>query len=415
MSPPKVSEDVQKIAGSVFPATSEDQNAVREQLARLLVSPLFATSKRNPSFLRYVVEKTLEGQTECLKERTLGVEIFSRQPDYNTAEDHVVRSTAGEVRKRLAQYYMEAGRDCEVRIELPAGSYVPQFRLPTVPVQTVPSPPAAEPAVPRGAQLPIWYAVATLILASIAFAVGAFLWRPAPIPDASLRHFWDPLVARHNAVLLCIGEDQSAESASHSGRAPTIGDLRSMTHRTINIEDAIGLTKIAGVLNTATGRVRILTQSATTLEDLQQGPAILIGAFNNDWTMNLIGGLRFQLERSETRFGVIRDVQNPSQFWSPRLSDPSGHVETDFVVTRDYAIVARRLDPQINQLTVIVAGITGYGTTAASEFLTNAQQIRKLEARAPAGWQKKNLELVLATEVVKGIASPPEIVATYFW
>src|SRR5580700_6928493 len=103
--------------------------AVREQLKRLLAHPLFTNSKRYPVLLAYTVEQALLGNAGELKERTIGVEAFGREPTYDVSLDPVVRMTAAEVRKRLTQYYYSpdyspdhAG---ELIIELPVGSYVP--------------------------------------------------------------------------------------------------------------------------------------------------------------------------------------------------------------------------------------------------------------------------------------------------
>src|SRR5580692_8288952 len=98
-----------------------------EQLERIVRSKHFRNSKRYPTFLRFVVEQTLAGKTETLKERTLGVDVFARANDYDTNEDPIVRVTAGEIRKRIAQYYQTSGHEQELRIDLPLGSYVPQF------------------------------------------------------------------------------------------------------------------------------------------------------------------------------------------------------------------------------------------------------------------------------------------------
>src|SRR5215470_1199681 len=87
--------------------TVPDPAAVREQLERLLVHPLFANSKRYPALLAYTVEQTLLGNASDLKERSIAVEVFGRAPTYDANADPVVRITAGEVRKRLTQYYYE--------------------------------------------------------------------------------------------------------------------------------------------------------------------------------------------------------------------------------------------------------------------------------------------------------------------
>src|ERR1700760_4514057 len=109
------------------PKTSQDREAILLELQEVLASPHFCNSKRYPALLKYIVENTLAGKSDMLKERTLGVEVFDRSPSYDTNTDTVVRYTAGEVRKRLSLYYHELGRKPRVRISLPAGSYVPEF------------------------------------------------------------------------------------------------------------------------------------------------------------------------------------------------------------------------------------------------------------------------------------------------
>src|SRR6202035_3867546 len=103
---------------------------VREQLRRLVAHPLFTNSKRYPVLLTYTVEQTLLGNAGDLKERTIGVEAFGREPNYDVNLDPVVRTTAAEVRKRLIQYYYSPDHAKELIIELPVGSYVPSFREP---------------------------------------------------------------------------------------------------------------------------------------------------------------------------------------------------------------------------------------------------------------------------------------------
>src|SRR3954469_14485143 len=86
------------------PISPADEAKIRATLDRVLASPAFRKSEQCQRFLRYVVEH----HGEPLKERSIGVEVFGRQPDYDTAEDPVVRVRATEVRKRLSQYYGES-------------------------------------------------------------------------------------------------------------------------------------------------------------------------------------------------------------------------------------------------------------------------------------------------------------------
>jgi hypothetical protein len=91
-----------------IPATELEGDAIRRQLGLLLGSPLFSSSRRYSSLLKYVVEETLAGRAGDLKERTLGIQAFGRDPAYNTSEDPVVRTSAAKVRDRLAEYYLGA-------------------------------------------------------------------------------------------------------------------------------------------------------------------------------------------------------------------------------------------------------------------------------------------------------------------
>jgi hypothetical protein len=84
-------------------------------------------------------------------------------------------------------------------------------------------------------------------------------------------------------------------------------------------------------------------------------------------------------------------------------------------VTRDYALVLRMVDPKTEQMVVVAAGITVFGTTAAADFLTNRREMKKLAAVAPAGWENKNMEIVLATDVIRGRSGPATVIAAQFW
>ena len=95
-----------------------DSQAVLQQLDRMLRSRHFRNSRRYPAFLAHIVRHRLDGDLDSLKERILGIEVFKRPPDYDTAADPVVRITAGEVRKRIALYYHDEGTEQELRIEL---------------------------------------------------------------------------------------------------------------------------------------------------------------------------------------------------------------------------------------------------------------------------------------------------------
>lgn len=104
---------------------SEQQ--VLESLDKILSSAAFARSERLRAFLKYVVEKELEGIGHQLKGYTIGVDVFDRPLAFNADSDPLVRVHAGKLRKLMAAYYAGEGRQDEWRIEIPKGTYVPQY------------------------------------------------------------------------------------------------------------------------------------------------------------------------------------------------------------------------------------------------------------------------------------------------
>jgi hypothetical protein len=119
------------------------EDRIREELSRVLASHEFRSSKRSQDFLQYVIENTLNGHADMLKERTIGIDVFGRPTSYDPSEDATVRVKAGEVRKRLGLYYSDQGARNPIRIELPSGTYVPEFHpnaSVAVPLQAPPLP-----------------------------------------------------------------------------------------------------------------------------------------------------------------------------------------------------------------------------------------------------------------------------------
>src|SRR4051812_22358409 len=112
--------------------SESQERAVRGELGHLLDSPAFRTSKRCREFLEYIVDHTINGPSGALKERSLGIELFQLPQDFDTGQHTVVRVTASEVRKKLAQHYIaQNGSYHPVKIELPPGSYSAEFRWDT--------------------------------------------------------------------------------------------------------------------------------------------------------------------------------------------------------------------------------------------------------------------------------------------
>lgn len=101
---------------------------VRAELDRLLASKGFATAGRLSKLLRYTVDKTLAGETDQLKEYSVGIEVFERDEKYDPRLDSIVRVEAGRLRTKLDEYYNGEGTGSPVRISLPRGGYSAQFQ-----------------------------------------------------------------------------------------------------------------------------------------------------------------------------------------------------------------------------------------------------------------------------------------------
>lgn len=347
--------------------TEADRQAIRDQLGRVLESTPFRTSKRYPALLTYVVEKALQNDAEALKERTLGVEVFHRPPQYDTNADPVVRIAASEVRKRLAQYYYDSTHSAEIRIELPSGSYVPEFytsvrdRLATDKQNAETSPDANLTEQIRAASLgpshtnvrkmrwPVLVPVACLILGFFGGAiVNRMQNRVSSAPLSGLDEFWRPLVGAPGSVWLCVGESQvtrielTPNGARNRFASPyplSSGEQRA--YPALNLADSVVLAHVAGLLDTRNKRYSIHGQTETSFSDLAGQPSVLIGSFNNDWTIRLSDQLRFHFEMNrDTGQQWIGDKQKPDEkigIHSFNLAAPD---------TSDaYAIISRVRDP----------------------------------------------------------------------
>jgi hypothetical protein len=403
------------------PSSEEDKAAVVQQLERLLRNPHFHKSKRFPVFLKFVVAEALAGRADNLKERTLGVEVFGKDPNYDTTDDPIVRVTAGEIRKRIAQYYQEPGHEHEIMVLLPAGSYAPHFRVPEEVKLAAKQPaaqvlPTVESSLPNSVVSPVpksavsWRQLLTVFVV-LAVTIGTIVaWRA--LHPSAMEQFWAPFVKSPDPVLFCIADQSQYSTINLRDAADPLRQTTLNDHMiTVIIDDISPLVNIAGLMQTYGKTYRVQGETATTLTDLRRSSSVFIGAFDNSWTLRLTAPLRFHFANNAemTRFW-IEDRNNPNkQDWVLERS------HQDRGTYKDYAIVARLLDPNTDRFVVVAAGIARGGTVAAGEFLVDARRLDELTRRISKDWSHKNVEIVLETQVIDGRSGPPRIDEVYAW
>jgi hypothetical protein len=419
---------------------------IQKALAEILISTPFRASKQSQELMRFIVDKTLSGHAELLKERVIGSEVFGRRPDYDTNSDPIVRARVAEVRKRLALYY-QTEQEKAVRISVPLGSFKATFeRIDGNRVQL----PSALPQVPELSQPPVeprtsaipheviglalkpsparfrarqWWIVIVALVVILIWAIQ----HNFPSPEArAFNQFWSPILDNPHRVLIYVGgnavyqlspsylaayyrqhprshtEEMGFESYIPLPQGTKIDgqDLFPAKDTFVTIGDVAAITKIEALLVRRNIQFSIRYGGDVAYGDLRESPTILVGAHNNSWTLSVTENLRYVFDGP----GSIVDRSDRRKRWSASAG-----------FTEDYAIASRILNSKTGTTVIAAAGVGYAGTQAAAEFLTNPQSISALVKSLPKGWEKKNIQIVLHTSVTNQLPGAPDIVATYCW
>jgi hypothetical protein len=409
------------------------------QLELLTHDEIFRASRRSIAFLKYVVEETLKGAGEQIKERTIGIEVFGRSSSYDTNLDHVVRTAATELRKRLAIYYGDEKHRSELRISLLPGSYIPKFSsaphaghaaaeagMLTLPHQGLdrtihfPSEPAsntslesgkAQSWVPRGRAALLLAVLTALVL--VACAAG-WLWMSRQTPEYL---FWKPVLDTPGPVLLAVGDVPNGPPTpviTDENQNSTVAIPQSGASASVPFADAVTIAKVVGVLQSNGKKVLIRRENASSFSDLREGAVVLVGAFNNEWSLRLTRQLRYTLALdADNHLIYIKDSKNPSsRAWSWGTNQPRDHVGGAVgPILHDYALISRIRNSETGHVLVVVGGLYTYGTQSSGEFLTDPQLLKTISNTVRLGDGSRNLQIVLGTTVTDGTPGPPTVLA----
>ncbi len=394
----------------------------RIQVERLLADPLFSQSKRYSSFLRYVTDRAVNHVQEPVTERSLGVEVFGRPPHYDTDADPIVRVTASEIRKRLAQYYEDPAHSGEIRVLVHKGSYLVEFLQPGAQPQPAEKGPLPGPAAVTRAGLTsrhYWYIAAGLLGICAIVAVTVRVIRPQP---SVLALFWAPVTDGSPEVLLSI--PQFSDHVHLAGvDNPQLGWSDPLTptpdpmgiswtqyaRLLVHVRDLTVACRLSEFLGSKGKHVRVRGEHDLTMGDLREAPAVILGGLNNQWTARLVPQARFSFD-GEGTIRFIRDSQNPaSRQWQFDAKVPSGNRSKDLI------IISRVSDSVTGRVVVLAGGFSAWGTEAAVQLLTDENQMQKVLARAPQKWDAKNMQIALECTVVNVQAGVPQLLAAHFW
>ena len=425
------------VHGKPAKLTSDQLAAVKSELGAILNSEHFSSTKRSSDFLEFVVARALAGDYESLTERNLGAELFGRPIDYETGTDAIVRVRANDVRHRLADFYSERHAASEVTINLPSGSYIPDFQWTessdAAPAINAPQPHgslAGEPVEGSSAAAGLRdqaarpnlirpVLVVTVLLLAVVAAVLLFV-RTAIHGDRALREFWQPLIQDRAKVIICFGNatsfwpSESVRQALEKGDQALLQDPGRITvtrDDTVTVGNLRAAVSISNLLSGYGIANELRWPQEVQSEDLDASNAIFIGGLNNPWSMSLNEGLRYSMKQIQTGSGpiwTIEDRTSSNHDWS--ITSP--YPESSSV---DYALITRIIDRDRRRVVISVGGLSQFGTQAAGEFLADESALSSFERAAPSGWEHRNLQIVLGMRIDGRKIVSPRVLATNFW
>jgi hypothetical protein len=406
--------------------------ALRAHVDTIVESPAFKGSRRSQEFLHYIVGKALDGRFDELKERTIGAELFGRSPSYDTGQDAVVRVTACDVRKRLFQFYGEIGFNSELRVDLPPGSYIPEFRC--VPAAPTPIPEELDQSPAPGRPYLRYWMVYSIVPLTIVAAV--WLWtQRGPIVQPSPKKIlpWSAMFRRDLPIQIVLADpdissmqrllDFSISLSDYANRRYTpVSSLVDETERrvfqsfhganvaAVDLGIALNISELA---LSASRHVRIHTARSLQLLDFKTDDNfILLGSpRSNPWA---------ELFSDQLDFTFVYDQALKKEVVRNKRIQP-GELPV-YVPTADgwdtgqaYAIVAFVANPNQNGRVALLAGSNAEATEAAGKLSTNLDllsRILKSHGVDPGG-APQPFEVLLRVSTMAGSSNTFDVIACH--
>jgi hypothetical protein len=436
-------------------------DALRIHLEEVASGGVFKGSPRGQQFLRYVVEKSIEGDFDSLKERMIGIQLFRRPASYDTGEDAIVRVTASDVRRRLQQHYGRYG-EVDFRIDLQPGSYIPEityllgderilpiFPEPSVIAETVtepepapaPSPVAETPAkdvvvVPQagrrfGLSAAVLWLTIPLAILSLAYAVWVRTHSQKTPADqvASSSLPWSALLERGRALQIVSSDPDFATLQDVTGHGISLADYASGQYlpdspalspelRAFCLKYLRG-TRSAEIDLPIVASIVSVANSQGSKYAIRPARRVRMADFNTDDDFVLLGSpianpwVRFHFSQGSSAEWIedAHPVQNEMKTYVP----VAGTFESKPPTWATYAIVALVQNPHHRGHVLILAGVGAEGTAGAGALATNKVELANALHKCvpPAGGTLSDFELLLRVNVMNGSPLSTDVVACH--
>jgi hypothetical protein len=254
------------------------------------------------------------------------------------------------------------------------------------------------------------------VIASFALVavIGIYAWLHQASPEDL---FWSPVLDTPGPVLLVVGDHPNGPPTvpEANGSGGVVTPVPSFdSSETVPFADTVTIARVVGALEARKKNVLIRRGNSSSFSDLREGAVVLIGAFNNEWSLRLTRPLRYSLAMDPDRHLIyIRDAKNEvSRTWSWATNQPTEPLTgANSPKIQDFALISRIRDSETGHVVVVIGGLYTYGTEAAGEFLNNPEVMQAIAGQMRASEAGQNLQIVLGTTVTDGTPGPPRVLA----
>jgi hypothetical protein len=417
---------------------------------RVLASQNFFKSARMSAFLTYICRCALENRSDDITEQLIGIHVFGRPTDYNPGDDNIVRTTARQLRQRLALYYQEEGIQEEIHIEVPKGGYHPNF-VHLRGKKLVSELPSFAPLMATGAPeshiqpvssvrivglRPVWALILTFLCgASLAFLMQRAIQR-FEIHSTPVDPLWSIIFPSGRSTLFVpgdaglnmynnlartqvkLGDYVSGAYLNTSEAQPSNGYTWAplATRRYVSLADLEFSDKLRQIGTSREARYAIKFARDVHTEDLRDSNLILVGAPTyNPWVEMFDNHLNFHL-LYDGQHNSMNVINRKPENGEPALYSPPGEDPSHRGYTYGFGYIALTSNLDGNGRVLIVEGSTIAGIDASISFLTNDPRMGPILKKTSRGNHRiDNFEVLLGANFIKSRSPDAEVLATRFY